>query len=276
MEERQRNKVHVCGYEYLRVPCGGRWQDVMKHERVRWVGEGCRANGCGVGEVTCGWRGGTLLQWGQMPHWLDFISHRQTPRNVPTSSVWACESVWTSQPVNLHQTRCAVTLSWWVPPSLAFFHCFSLFRNLCSRAHSHCSKRKKSCEKARERELERDCEMKERAAWHLARVCIIGCGWCDQKRLQKYNTLTNHLSASSSYSCLSLAASRVGHPAVIIAAGTLRDFSVHFSLWIISILVIHHLGSCNQMFYMKSGPLSNLFWPKICPRLVELNCHLAL
>lgn len=36
MEERQRNKARVCGYEYLRVPCGEQWQDVMKHERVRW------------------------------------------------------------------------------------------------------------------------------------------------------------------------------------------------------------------------------------------------
>ncbi len=167
------------------------------------MGEGCRANGCGVSGVTCGWRGGTLLQRGQMPHWLDFISHCQTPRSMPTSSMWAHESVWTSQPVNLHQMRRAVTLSWWVPPSLAFFHCFSLFRNLCSRAYSPLQqKEKKSCEKAREREW--DVRDEERAAWHLAQCCIIGCGWCDQKRLQKYNTLTNHLSASSSYSCLSL------------------------------------------------------------------------
>lgn len=132
MEERQRNKAHVCGYEYLRVPCGGRWQDVMKHERMRWRdGRGLRRfipNGCEVGGVTCGWRGGTLLQRGQMPHWLEFISHRQTARSLPTLSVWVRQSVWTSQPVNLHQTRCAVTLSWWVPPSLPLPLCFiSLF-----------------------------------------------------------------------------------------------------------------------------------------------------
>lgn len=199
-----------------RVVGGGRmWWNTSEWDGG--VGEGCggssrgsRANGWRVGGVTCGWRGGTLQQRRQMPRWLDFISHRQTPQSMPTSSVWVCASLWTSQPVNLHQTRCAVTLSWWVPSSLlccfAFFHCFSFFWNLCSRAHSPLQQKgkKKSCEKARERERERDVRDEERAAWHLSQCCIIGCGWCDQKRLQKYNTHTNHLSASSSYSCLSL------------------------------------------------------------------------
>lgn len=30
--EAEETGLRVCGYEYLRAPCGGWWQDMMKHE----------------------------------------------------------------------------------------------------------------------------------------------------------------------------------------------------------------------------------------------------
>lgn len=260
-----------------RVVGGGRmWWNTSEWDGG--VGEGCggssrgsRANGWRVGGVTCGWRGGTLQQRRQMPRWLDFISHRQTPQSMPTSSVWACASLWTSQPVNLHQTRCAVTLSWWVPPSLlccfAFFHCFSFFWNLCSRAHSPLQQKgKKSHVRKREKESESEtCEMKkeQRDIWLSVALLAVA----DVIRRDYRNTiLTQITSPPLRLTAVSLSASRVGHPAVISTAGTLRDFSVYFlSLnhlysisWSHVTRLLHEVWSTFQLLLAKIRPLPNI------------------
>lgn len=69
---------------------------------------------------------------------------------------------------------------------------------------------------------------------------------------------------------VSLSTSRVGHPAVIIATGTLRDFSVHF-------LSVNHLYSSHSSPGLLMYPnvlhevwsTFQLILAKICPRLVD-------
>lgn len=225
-----------------RVVGGGRmWWNTSEWDGG--VGEGCggssrgsRANGWRVGGVTCGWRGGTLQQRRQMPRWLDFISHRQTPQSMPTSSLW------TSQPVNLHQTRCAVTLSWWVPPSLfccfAFFDCFSFFWNLCSRAHSPLQQKGK---KKVMWESERKRARARRARWRKSSVTFgsvlhywLWLMWSEEITEIQYShksplrlfVLQLSLSQPHVWDTLPLSAPP-GHWGTLVST---------FSLWIISIL----------------------------------------
>lgn len=259
-------------WEYRVVGGGRMWWNTREWDGG--VGEGCCANGCGVGGVTCGWRGGTLLQRGQMPHWLDFISHRQTPRSVPTSSVWARESVWTSQPVNLHQTRRAVTLSWWVPPSLAFFHCFSLFRNLCSRAHSPLQQNEKSNVRKREKESESEtCEMKkeQRDIWLSVALLVVA----DVIRRDYRNTILSQITSPPlRLTAVSLFQPHVWDTLLLSSPPGHWGILVYtFSLWIISILITWaHVTKCStwSLVHFPTYSGQNL------PTASLLNCHSPL
>lgn len=215
------------------------------------VGEGCggssrgsRANGRRVGGVTCGWRGGTLLQRRQMPRWLDFISHRQTPQSMPNSRAWACEhhnlstsirqDVLSHFPDESHPASSAPLLSFTVLASS---------EASAAGLSPHCSKKKKkkSCEKVRERERESEsetCEMKkeQRDIWLSVALLAVA----DVIRRDYRNTiLTQITSPPLRLTAVSLSASRVGHPAVISTAGTPRDFSVYF-------LSVNHLYSSHS------------------------------
>lgn len=179
------------------------WWVVARHDETRvrkrgkgegWAGASrgsqcIRLNGCQVGGVMCGRGGGTSLHWRQMLHWLDFIFHRQTQRSMPT-----LRSVCVVFCVNItHSIKVARARS---DRNQIFLRLYLvLFVASAARLTPHCSKEKKSCD--REKGRERDVRYEGRAAWHLAQCCIIGCGWCDLKRLQKYNTHTNHLPALS-------------------------------------------------------------------------------
>lgn len=252
MEESQRKKgLCVWGYEYLREVCGGRWQDVMKRRRVRWRGrrglwrivprQPCEWMKGGRGHVWVERRDSPAAETDAMLVRLHF-----PPPNTTEHANLESVSLWTSQPVNLHQTRCAVTLSWWVPPSLlcsfAFFHCFSFFWNLCSRAQSPLQQKeekKKSHVRKREKESESEtCEMKkeQRDIWLSVALLAVA----DVIRRDYRNTiLTQITSPPLRLTAVSLSASRVGHPAVISTAGTPRDFSVYF-------LSVNHLYSSHS------------------------------
>lgn len=250
MEESQRKKgLCVWRYEYLREACGGRWQDVMKRMRVRRRGRrGLRRI---VPRQPCEW-----MKGGRGQVWVErrdspaaetdatLVRLHFPPPNTTEHAKLESVSLWTSQPVNLHQTRCAVTLSWWVPPSFlcsfAFFHCFSFFWNLCSRAQSPLQQKgKKSNVRKREKESESEtCEMKkeQRDIWLSVALLAVA----DVIRRDYRNTILSQITSPPlRLTAVSLSASRVGHPAVISTAGTPRDFSVYF-------LSVNHLYSSHS------------------------------
>lgn len=219
------------------------------------VGEGCggssrgsRANGRRVGGVTCGWRGGTLLQRRQMPSWLDFISHRQTPQSMPNSRAWACEhhnlsasirqDVLSHFPDESHPASSAPLLSFTVLASS---------EASAAGLSPHCSKKKKkkSCEKVRERARAR------RARWRKSSVTFgsvlhywLWLMWSEEITEIQYS----HKSPLRLFVLqLSLSQPHVWDTQPLSAPPGHRETSVStFSLWIISILVIHLLVSCNQ------------------------------
>ncbi len=122
-------------------------------------------------------------------------------------------------------------------PALLSFTVLACSETSAAGLTPHCSKKKKSHVRKQEKESE-TCEMKkeQRDIWLSVALLAVA----DVIRRDYRNTILSQITSPPlRLTAVSLSASRVGHPAVIIAARTLGDFSVHF-------LFVNHLYSSHS------------------------------